>query len=88
MLRRENMKVLIISIFFFCLGALPVWGDEYYYGPDPNNYTRPYSPSVEEQQRDIQYQLDEIRLELEQQRIRENIDRLNRNNCGCDCDCW
>jgi hypothetical protein len=78
------MKTLIISIFFFIVSVLPAWGWGLDY--DPNERLRPYSQNTEDQLRDIQLQLEEMRLEMDQQRIQDQIDRLNRNNC--DCDCW
>jgi hypothetical protein len=70
-------KLLVILIcLFMSFGVVCVCGY------DSDDSMAQYK-AIEEKNRleDIQYQLYEIRLELEQQRVRDQIDRLY------DCDC-
>lgn len=60
-------------------GAIPVYGYD-----SENQYEK---IRQENQLQDIQYQLYEIREQLERQRIQDQLDRLY-DNCGYDCDCW
>lgn len=74
-------KILVIlSCLFISFGVVYAYG----YGCDRDSEVQ--STTVQEDQlQDIQYQLDEVREQLEQQQIRDQLDRLYDD---CDRDCY
>ena len=76
-------KLLVILLcLFVSFGAVCA------YSYDSTDSEAQYEAIKQDNQyRDIQYQLDMIQLELEQQRIRDQLDRLLYDDCERDC-CW
>ena len=72
-------KILVILICLFIS-----FGTVYVYGYETDDPMAAYKQEVRDSQlTDIQYQLDEMQIELEQQRIRGQMDHLY-DDCGGD----